>query len=164
MNRKGGCYTIITFFLDWRIWYEYRIVLIGAALLSWAVCVQAETVYNAATDFSLAGNPNGVWSYGLRDATTASSFAAFNTPETMGFPTDGLVKWDNDGASDPSICYNPTANSYNIAAWGDWNCDAGEIVFNPYGVGPTNRLEIRWMRFRGNDSGFGRLFAKPSRK
>ena len=107
-----------------------------------ATVAQAATItYDAATDFSITVNPNGVWSYGTRDASTASSFSKFNSGETMGAPAAGVYRWDNDGASDPSICYNPTATNYTITEWGGWNCDAGELILNPSGA---TRTGVRW--------------------
>jgi hypothetical protein len=107
-----------------------------------ATVAQAATItYDAAEDFSITANPNGVWSYGLRDGSTAGSFTTFNSGETMPAPATGVYRWDNDGASDPSICYNPTATNYTITEWGGWNCDAGELIVNPAGA---TRIGVRW--------------------
>jgi hypothetical protein len=61
-------------------------VLVLAFLL--IVPASAGAIYNAAADFSLAGNPNGVWSYGYE--TTLGTFTAY-TLSTNAFGGNGLL-------------------------------------------------------------------------
>jgi hypothetical protein len=60
--------------------------------------------YNAALDFSLASNPNGVWTYG-QSSTLGGAFTPFVTNGTDGI----LESW---GAT-PSVNHNPSASPVN---------------------------------------------------
>ena len=65
-------------------------VLVLALLLTGLA--SATTIYDAAADFSLAGNPNGVWSYGY-ETTLGGTFTAF-TDSTNAFMGNGsLSAW-----------------------------------------------------------------------
>jgi hypothetical protein len=62
---------------------------LGAALALSAISAHAQT-YDVATDFSLAGNPNGVWTFGHSFGVSGSLILA-DTTDTTTYP--GLSLW-----------------------------------------------------------------------
>lgn len=73
-----------------------------------AACAFAHA-YDAATDFSLASNPNGVWSYGYATSLTGSFILDTDTS------TSGPVQqWRGDLAGDgnPGVYKNTSSNDY----------------------------------------------------
>ena len=54
----------------------FLVLMFGDSLAS------AGTVYNAAGDFSIASNPNGVWSYGTTGTTLTGPLALFTTTKS----------------------------------------------------------------------------------
>src|SRR5260221_93351 len=53
--------------------------------------------YDAVIDFSLAGNPNGVWRYGILSTFTGGTFTLFNRP-ISNLDYTGELRWDNSGS------------------------------------------------------------------
>lgn len=83
-----------------------------AAILAVALPMAAQaTSYNAVTDFSLAGNPNGVWTYdyGIGGSTPAT----LNTSNTPCVTYAGTSCF-SDGGGLPIIGKNMTASSLTI--------------------------------------------------
>ena len=78
--------------------------LVGLVVLPLLAGAAHATVYNASADFSLASNPNGVWTYG--DETTLG--ATLNNYDKT-FIHSGIVEW-NSLAFDqaPLVANNPT--------------------------------------------------------
>ncbi len=66
-----------------------------AALLASGVAAHAAT-YSARNDFSVASNPNGVWSYGTLSSFTGGALTLFGTAESNRDFT-GERLWDNNG-------------------------------------------------------------------
>jgi hypothetical protein len=65
-----------------------------------------KTVYNAANDFSIANNPNGVWSYGY-EAKIGSAFVLYKANKVVRAP--GLDAWtDSSLGTDPCVIHNRT--------------------------------------------------------
>jgi len=57
----------------------------------------AAEIYDAVNDFSLAGNPNGAWSYGALSSTSGGTFTLFKQKQTNSISSGDLM-WYN-GAS-----------------------------------------------------------------
>jgi len=74
-------------------------VLVGCGwlTLNLVVDLRAQT-YNAADDFSLARNPNGVWSYGTLSSVPGGTFTPF-TRGIANYPYYVTSTWDNNGTS-----------------------------------------------------------------
>jgi hypothetical protein len=110
---------------------------------------QADTaLYSANDDFSITnGNPNGVWSYGYRSASGASSFSAALYADTTTHPNNaGCITW-SDTHGDPNILYNPTTTNFGSPdVWGGWYANAGAIVLNPAALEyrTTPQMGVRW--------------------
>ena len=66
-----------------------------AALLASGVAAHAAT-YSARNDFSIGGNPNGVWSYGTLSSFTGGALTLFGTAESNR-DFNGERLWDNNG-------------------------------------------------------------------
>jgi hypothetical protein len=62
-------------------------------LLAAAPLATAGTVYDAAADFSLSSNPNGVWSYGASGSTLGSAVTLFTSSTTAWAGTPGISVW-----------------------------------------------------------------------
>jgi len=92
---------------------RWRLVALAAfAGLSVAVCrpaVGQPVSYLAESDFSLSGNPNGVWSYGY-STTLSGPITLFNTAVT---DPSGLKIWRTNSGTDPFIALNPTGVPIN---------------------------------------------------
>ena len=68
----------------------------------------AGQIYDAAADFSLANNPNGVWSYGY-ELSFGSGFQLHTTSTNDGFGVSGLKVWYSpqlSGNLTPFVGYN----------------------------------------------------------
>jgi MYXO-CTERM domain-containing protein len=115
-------------------------VCLTVAVLAFG-CVANASIYSAVGDFSIAGNPNGVWSYdysGVRFSQVGGSVPGFNywwdgqgEPDSsivglnvsgspipylpgLTLPTNYLVM-DPEGNSDVEVLFTaPTAGSYSI--------------------------------------------------
>jgi|SRR5579859_5557471 len=101
----------------------------------------AALAYNAATDFSLGGNPNGTWNYGW-SSTLASAFTPDTNNTTAAYGQSGLEGWlgtDTDGV--PSILYNSTASSIFIG--GHTTFQPGQLALNPGTIGEY--CVLRWI-------------------
>jgi hypothetical protein len=81
-------------------------------------------VYDAALDFSLNSNPNGVWSYGY----SATLGGAFVLDDTTVQDSYGLYIWRNasQDPNGPNFAFNPTATTITITGPTDL------MVWNPY--------------------------------
>jgi len=86
------------------------------------------TTYNAALDFSLSSNPNGVWSYGY-STTLGSPMGLDDVTVINGY---GLCVWRNasQDPNGPSFAYNPTASPIIIDDTATGGTD--HMVWNPY--------------------------------
>lgn len=72
---------------------EFLIVIVMCVIV-FCACgshVWATTIYSAQNDFSLASNPNGVWSYGTTGTTLTGAFTAHATTE-LGI--SNIPNWD----------------------------------------------------------------------
>jgi hypothetical protein len=95
---------------------------------------------DAAGDFSLGSNPNGVWSYGW--STTLGSVFNLDTSNTnAAFGRSGLSGWLGNQISegDPMVVHNGTANPIFVP--GATTIQPGQLALNPY----TNKYAVlRW--------------------
>ncbi|MGA2259101.1 MAG: hypothetical protein ABSG53_30895, partial [Thermoguttaceae bacterium] len=72
--------------------------LFAVALAATMVCKgKTSETYDAVNDFSLAGNPNGAWSYGSLSSTSGGTFTLFDQNQTNSISSGDLM-WYN-GAS-----------------------------------------------------------------
>ena len=73
-------------------------------------------VYDAANDFSVASNPNGVWSYGYQ-ASLGSNFQLYDAVVTDPNGATGIVQWYSpplSGNYTPTVGYNTTSSFVNL--------------------------------------------------
>jgi hypothetical protein len=95
---------------------KLRVLLIMFAALAWTACARAELLsYDAGTDYSLAANPNGAWTYG--SCPTSSPISTGFAPYTHTGTIWDIIGWTfGEGTdpywSDPNVSYNPTGAEY----------------------------------------------------
>jgi hypothetical protein len=112
------------------------------ALLCFALAAlpYAASAYDAAADFSIGSNPNGVWSYGW-SSTLGSAFTLETSNTTAAYGQSGLEGWLGTGPDGvPSVLYNSTANSISIG--GHTNFQPGQLAVNPGTSGEY--YVVRW--------------------
>ncbi len=89
--------------------------------------------HDLSRDFSLAGNPNGVWSYGRQD-TIGGAFTLLGTAKTN-FANVPIILWAISGDSQPAIQHNDTTQTAVT--------DGGQGVYPPettwFGPGPQGQ-------------------------
>ncbi len=68
--------------------------------------VALDADYDLSRDFSLAGNPNGAWSYGRQD-TVGGAFTLLGTAKTI-YANVPMVLWAINFSSQPAIFHNDT--------------------------------------------------------
>lgn len=130
----------------------------------------ATTVYNLANDFSLASNPNNVWTYGAyvkegdangSGSLDATKFTAFKEKvdlfgDLTYSPLQVWNKVDTYSAGDPNIIYNPGGSDVEPGSiTGFITFRAGKVTFGPY-LGPT---VARWTAPRGGMFQIDAVFA-----
>jgi hypothetical protein len=135
-----------------------RLFLSAALLGAMTSGALAGQIYDATADFSLASNPNGVWSYGYEDSLGASlHLYDVANPDWLG--KSGLDSWASSvlGGRDPNVNHNRTNADLTFLTV---TVPAGELEFHP---GPNGQFSvIRWTApgagefnldaaFRGND-------------
>jgi len=106
-----------------------RLLFIAALLGGMTARAKAGQIYDAAADFSIASNPNGVWSYGssLTLGGTLSLYAHHDN-------VSGIDLWRDQ--TDPNVSHNGTNNAITInsATW-----QPGELAFHP---GPNGQFSV----------------------
>lgn len=126
----------------------------SATALWLTAAATSAVVYNPATDFSLASNPNGVWTYGY-SLTLGGSLTLFDQHGTYsGTP---LQYWmHNIWLNDPNVQLNPTSNTVtNWGGNGTYQVMApGQLAFHP---GPNGEYSV--VRFTAPSSGLFQLNA-----
>ena len=84
---------------------------LGAALFALSLTPIAQaTVFDVYSDFSLASNPNGVWTYGYVSGPLGGPLNLYNSPDTSG----GYESWRSTVVQSygvPAVWINPTASS-----------------------------------------------------
>lgn len=98
---------------------------------------------NAAGDFSLSSNPNGVWTYGW----LSSLVSAFNldlSTTNAAYGQSGLSAWlgGQNSQGDPTVMYNGTANPIFVP--GATTVQPGQLALNPLG---SDYAVLRWTAF-----------------
>ena len=80
-----------------------------------AVITTGQPFWSAAGDYSLAGNPNGPWSYGSMTRSgglpDVSSLTLYTDGTTNGLGTP--ISFWHTGGWDPNVTQNPTTNAYS---------------------------------------------------
>jgi hypothetical protein len=119
------------------------VLMFGGSLAS------AGTVYNAAGDFSIASNPNGVWSYGTTGTTLTGPLTQFTVTKNGGMEgISNMVGWEGTqpmfGNDFPSVGKN---FGTTIGTFADTVLLPGQFIEHPapdgsYG-GPLYRADIR---------------------
>jgi hypothetical protein len=102
------------------------LALFLAALTSAAVARAGVTKFSAADDFSVAQNPNGVWSYGYSTSLT-SPLVLYDDPQNIG-GVDFLFSKALNVINTPTVSHNPTATPINLGP-GIWQ--PNELTFHP---------------------------------
>lgn len=107
---------------------QFYLVILCFVLMNSIVCA---ATYNATTDYSLASNPNGVWSYGyMSPDLNINTFSLYTTTASsfwLQWYTPGI-----SGDSTPAIAYNsqPTVQ-YGVAP--------GQLTLHP---GPAYQASV----------------------
>ncbi|WP_435010835.1 PEP-CTERM sorting domain-containing protein [Tundrisphaera lichenicola] len=100
----------------------------------------ADADFDAAADFSLMSNPNGIWSYGY-STTLGGTFNLYTEHGNFPNPNQSLTGLDywgkNIGLHDPSVIYNGTGNALQIN--GTTTFQPGQLGFHP---GPNGEDSI----------------------
>jgi hypothetical protein len=103
--------------------------------------------YDAALDFSLNSNPNGVWSYGF--STTLGGALVLDDENIQ--DSSGLYIWRNAGQepNGPSFAFNPTASTITITGVTE------DLVWNPYqlSMDPGSAGQYCVLRLNAPESG-----------
>ncbi len=124
-----------------RIHRRTAILALLAVLAVAASTAHAGSLYDVAADFSVASNPNGVWSYGYENSL-GSSLQLYDVSTSQGGGIPGLEAWNSsqlDVLGTPGIGYNSTAS--DITSGTDF-FPAHGVVFAP---GPNGQYcVIRW--------------------
>src|SRR5271166_5060477 len=108
--------------------------------LSLGAPVRANTMFNAASDFSLNSNPNGVWSYGY-STTLGGPFLLYTSSSTSVAGNPDWITWQaNIGVNGtPDIFKNTAATDEQTEGA---NLEPGELALHP---GPDGEISIaRW--------------------
>jgi hypothetical protein len=109
-----------------------RFVAIAGAAVGLAHSVSAQTTFDVADDFSLAGNPNGSWTYGY---STGLGGSLILNAESL--TSNGIELWrTNISSSDPASIYNPTQRVITIPGL---QLQPGQFAFHP---GPNGEYEV----------------------
>src|SRR5579862_5525019 len=113
-------------------------VLSSALTFTTLLCIVVVTLphtalaYDAAADFSIGSNPNGVWSYGW-SATPGSAFNLDSNSTMAAAGSTGIIGWyDSETDNELSVLYNSTANPIPLGG------PASNTIFQPgqLGVNP----------------------------
>ena len=110
-----------------------RIIIAGLVVgMMYVPAVPAATIHDVAADFSLAANPNGVWSYGY--TTTLGGALILYTDKGT---SSGLEYWfKNLYLGAPGVAYNPTDTTLDV---GTPQYGPGQVGFHP---GPNGQNAI----------------------
>lgn len=123
-----------------------RILLAVVVVLGWSACAHADTIYDAAADFSATSNPNGVWSYGFCVSIQGpSQFHAFTNPEGW-YGVANLPAWDSYAPfgvipADPAVFRNVSAASITKSGY---TIPAGALALDSYGNSNAVSTMVRW--------------------
>src|SRR5262245_5496133 len=92
-----------------RITHWLAIFTLLAILAVAAPTAHAGSVYDAAADFSIISNPNGVWSYGY-ETSLGSTFLLYDETHINWERTSGLDAWTSSSTTDrdPNVSHNRT--------------------------------------------------------
>ena len=107
-----------------------------AALLSFAAFPAAAQTYDAAKDFSVASNPNGVWSYGYED-TLGSTLNLYTDVFTTATTPD-IKGWNKNISLDVPFVIKNFGSTTN-SQFADIVLQPGQLAFHP---GPQNQLSV----------------------
>ncbi|HLV80790.1 MAG TPA: hypothetical protein VKT32_10930 [Chthonomonadaceae bacterium] len=115
------------------------LTLFTAALLGgFASSPGKAQTYDAASQFSITQNPNGVWSYGW-EPSTGATFTLYNTTAT---DSEGIERWWDAGHVDNGVPVFGKNSSSSAVSEQTWTVPAGALGTNP-GVNGENNV-IRW--------------------
>jgi YVTN family beta-propeller protein len=117
--------------------------------------LRAQT-YNAESDFSLAGNPNGVWSYGTLSYVYGGTFTPF-TRSITNLDFTGENRWDNNGTSPNSafVAQNASGNNVNFFALNELHLDGEDLISDVRWTAPatgTYNIAGYFQAAQGNES------------
>ena len=126
------------FFLATRFLKSSSLVA-GAVVAALAAGTPAQgATYSARNDFSIGGNPNGVWSYGILSSFTGGTFTLFSTAESDRDFT-GERAWDNNGAfPNRAAVYDNTSGAQ--VANGSVVVPPGQLILD----GESTTADVRW--------------------
>jgi PEP-CTERM motif-containing protein len=122
------------------------LIFSGLAIAFTAGTAASASTYNNSADFSLASNPNGVWSYGY-ETTLGGSLTLYNVTSTP----DGQQVWNSSGLNvdgTPGDLNNPTNAVFAGIV------PAHTAIFSP---GPADQLSV--YRFTSPSTGVFNLSA-----
>ena len=120
-----------------------------AALVMLASIAQAKAaiVCDAADDFSIASNPNDVWSYGFRNTATSVSFSPYTSTDSTFLGITNVHAWLDVSDSIPSISKNIGASPITVY---DTTWQPDQLVIHPGKSGSNDEyVVLRWTAPRG---------------
>lgn len=119
---------------------------------------QAALADDAAADFSLGSNPNGVWSYGW-SVSLGSTFNLDTASTTAQDGMSGLDGWRSNQAPDgnPYVLYNSTANPITLAST---TYQPGQLALN---MNASQYVVVRWTAPSSGQFNLGATFSALSR-
>lgn len=131
--------------------------------------INAQT-WNLATDFSATNNPNGVWSYGAKEATLSADLILYT--DTTAIPahygTQQLAGWTNPATGIiPYVAKNTSAQDWNYDGTSEGGGPAvlhpQEVLLHPSSFG--NRYSVvRWTAPRAGRYAVSALFRRFENK
>ncbi len=134
-----------------------RIMVAVAITVSCPSLSCAAMIYDLAADFSLVGNPNGVWSYGTTGTTLNGALTPFNFSSSSFGGHTNIHAWAGTetafGFNYPFVAKN-TAGTTQIVGGGFVSVLAGQIISSP---SPTGAYSVS--RFTAPATGLYQLDA-----
>ncbi len=115
-----------------------------AALLAGSGVSRASVTYDPTTSFSIASNPNGVWSYGYLNPS-GSDFTAYALSTSAWHTNTNLEAWSQftyDSSSYSVVGKNPTGTTQMESPTGSISIDPGLLFMHPGGNG--EKADIRF--------------------
>jgi len=127
-----------------------RLTVLTTALslfTAWTASAQFDPV----AQFSLASNPNGVWSYGFENVPLGSPFNLFPTTVVVpSSPGPNIFAWQAPAFGQAGVYYNPTAAGQTVNINGEVSLfDSGMLAMN---TGPNDQFAL--VQFTAPANGF----------
>ncbi len=111
------------------------VLLAGFCASVMASSAGASVIADAAGDYSISNNPNGVWTYGFLDPTnsdTATNLTPMNTSHTNWDGNTNVDSWDLNNGTFGEVADNTTNTTQNVAGTIELNPNSDDqLVLHP---------------------------------